>query len=114
MSSELVEQAIADEEQTLAEAVSLLRARVLWERWPTQAGRALALALVEPPASETSAFQARVLRRHLFGPTVWRSPFPLPDHPTPIEIRRAERLRSDLPRLVRLRAGRYLIDQLTT
>ena len=112
--SELVEQAIADEERTLAEAAALLRARVPWDRWPAQPGRALALALVEPPSSETSAFQARVLRRHLFGPAIWRSPFPSPADPAPIEIRRAERLRSDLPRLVRLRAGRYLIEQLGT
>jgi hypothetical protein len=110
MSRESVDRVIADEERTLAEAASLLQARVPWDRWPDQTARALALALADPPGSESSVWQARVLRRHLFGPQTWRSPLPVPAVPAAIEIRRSERLRSDLPRIVRLRAGRYLIE----
>ena len=114
MSRDSVERVIADEERILAEALSLLQARVPWDRWPAPTAGALALALVEPAGSETSAWQARVLRRHLFGPPVWRSPVPVPDDPAPIEIRRSERLRFDLPRLVRLRAASYLAESVST
>ncbi len=104
----IVEQAIEDEERTLTGAVALLRAHTPWDRWPVPVRRALELALDEPASSETSARQARVLRRHLFGPDTWSSPFPVPARPARIEVRRAERLRSDLPRLVSLRSGAYL------
>ncbi|MGO9180993.1 MAG: hypothetical protein ACLQBX_17960 [Candidatus Limnocylindrales bacterium] len=108
MLREDVEQAIEDEERTLTQAAGLLRSRAPWDHWPLSVRRALELALDEPPTSETSAQQARVLRRHLFGPDTWSSPFSAPDQPTWIEIRRSERLRADLPRLVSLRAGAYL------
>ena len=105
-----IERAIEDEEQTLTLAVGLLRSRAPWRRWPVRVRRALELALDEPTTPETSAWQARVLRRHLFGPEAWDSPLPVPPRASWIEIRRAERLRVDLPRLVPLRAGTYLMN----
>ena len=114
MRREEIEQAIQDEEQTLTQVAGLLRSRVPWARWPLPARRALEIALDEPITSETSAWQARVLRRHLFGPDTWGSPFAAPELPTWIEIRRAERLRADLPRLVSLRAGAYLATRSST
>ena len=114
MRREEIEQAIQDEDKTLAQVAGLLRSRVPWARWPLPVRRALEIALDEPITSETSAWQARVLRRHLFGPDTWGSPFPAPELPTWIEIRRAERLRADLPRLVSLRAGAYLASRSST
>ncbi len=111
MRRETVEQAIEDEEQALTEVIELLRSRVPWSRWPPPVRRALQIALEEPEISGTSAWQARVLRRHLFGPNVWSSPFPMPSRPTWMDVRRAERLRVDLPRLVPLRAGGYLVQR---
>jgi len=111
MLREDVEQAIEDEERTLTQAVALLRSRAPWSRWPLPIRRALELALDESTSSGTSAQQARVLRRHLFGPDTWSSPFSTPAHPTRIELRRSERLRVGLPRLVSLRAGTYLANR---
>ena len=114
MRRQAVERAIGDEERTLAEAIALLRERAPWDHWPTHVRRALEVALDEPTTAGTlgtSAWQARVLRRHLFGPDTWSSPFPIPARPRWIETRRAERLRADLPALVPLRAGRYLVSQ---
>ena len=109
MTADAIEHAIEDEEQTLAETATLLRSAVAWSRWPVAARRALALALDEGAAeSETSAWQARILRHHLFGPDAWNSPLRAPSRPATIDIRRAERLRIDLPRLASLRAGAYL------
>lgn len=104
-----VEQAIGDEEQALAHVAELLLTKRAWLGWPAPLRRALALAVDEQrTGSEISAWQARVLLHHLFGPDVWRSPLPQPVRTSPGDLRRAERLRADLPRLVKLRAGEHL------
>lgn len=104
-----VEAAIDDEERVLSEVASLIRAGAPWKKWPLTARRALMLAIDESATTTaTSAWQARMLRRHLFGPGYGSVTFSLSRSRSHATIRYAERVRSNLARLVPLRSGCYL------
>lgn len=105
-----VEQAILDEESILEQAVRLLEGRVGFAAWPSAMQVALGLALEDPTMSRSESWKAVALRRHLFGPTGRVSArIAAPRASSTIDRKRAERLRSGLPALVRYRAGEYLL-----
>ncbi len=109
-----VERAIADCEAATGAVVDLLLGEVPQAEWPAEHAAALALALEPDNVSRGEAWKARALRRHLFGAAAPAMDGPAagrPDPPLPADVlaRRAERLRSDLARLVPLRAGICLV-----
>lgn len=78
--------------------------------WPEPVRRALALALEDPSMSPGEIWKAVSLRRHLFGGAgVVPAQIAAPRAPSPLDRKRAERLRSGLPALVRFRAATYLL-----
>jgi hypothetical protein len=97
-----VERRLLDEEDVLERVASLLAQGISIRDWPGEQVAALRRAISEEGLRATEADKAFALRRHLFGSVV-------PDLPAgsrnPLEGRRAERLRADLPKLVPLRAG---------
>lgn len=103
-----VEHAIADEQARVAQVVELLRARTALAVWPAHARTALLLALAEPDLDRSEEWKAATLRRHLFGPAHLPR-FASLHAPTAAERRFAERLRSDVPACLPLRAGAYLV-----
>lgn len=105
-----VEQAIVDDESMLEQVIGLLESRSDIARWTEDTRTALALALQDGSMSPTESWKAVTLRRHLFGPTeAIPDQLDAPPHPSVIDLRRAERLRSGLPACVRYRAGTYLL-----
>lgn len=104
-----VERAILDEESMVGQAAGLLERGAGFAEWPAAVRVALALALEDPSMSLAESWKAVVLRRHLFGPTgAVPAQLAAPREPSSIDRRRAERLRSGLPAIVRYRAGAYL------
>lgn len=105
-----IERAILDEEAMLGQVARLLERGADLAGWPEAERTALALALEDPSMSLGETWKAVALRRHLFGPTA-----AVPAHlaasrkQSPLDQRRAERLRAGLPALVRYRAGSYLL-----
>ena len=102
-----VEAAISDEEETLGRVVELVRRRAPIQTWPPEDRIALGLAFLAEGLAPTERLKVTVLGRHLFGPRGWevgRQFGPLPDEPTERQLRRADRIRADLPTLVPLRA----------
>jgi hypothetical protein len=79
--------------------------------WPEPARSALALALEDPSMSLAESWKAVALRRHLFGPAgEVPAQIAAPRQPSPLDRKRAERLRSGLPALVRHRAATSLLQ----
>ena len=104
-----IERAILDEESTVEQVARLLESGAVLAEWPAAVRAALALALEDPSMSRAERWKAVALRRHLFGPAgVAPAQLVASREPSMIERRRAERLRSDIPALVRYRAGAYL------
>jgi hypothetical protein len=105
-----VEQALLEDEAVLDQVASLLEAGSPLASWPEDLRVALVLALTDATMSRTESWKAVTLRRHLFGPTDR-----IPDQITvqralsPRDRRRAERLRSGVPAVVRYRAGVHLL-----
>jgi hypothetical protein len=105
-----IEQAILDEESMLAQVVRLLESGVGLAAWPAAMRAALGLALDDPTMSRAEGWKAVALRRHLFGPAGdIPSQIAAPREPSVIDRKRAERLRSGLPALVRYRGADYLL-----
>lgn len=108
-----VEQALLEDEAVLERVARLLEAGAELASWPDDLRMALALALTDATMSRTESWKAVTLRRHLFGPTDR-----VPDHiavrrdPSALDRRRAERLRSGVPAVVRYRAGVHLLKRL--
>jgi hypothetical protein len=107
-----VEQALLEDEAVLEQVARLLEAGAVFTSWPDDLRTALALALTDAAMSRTESWKAVTLRRHLFGP-IDR----VLDHiamrrePSALDRRRAERLRSGVPAVVRYRAGVYLLNR---
>ncbi len=101
-----IEQAILDEEATLQSVAQLLEDQTPLVSWSEDQIAALGHAL-DATADGPEEWKTVTLRRHLFGgagevPRIHARP------PSAIDVRRAERLRSDLPARVRFRIGTYL------
>ena len=106
-----VERAILDEESMLEQLARLLERGAGLAEWPEDVRAALALALEDDSMSLAESWKAVTLRRHLFGPAgVVPAQLAAPRAPSAVDRRRAERLRSGLPALVRYRAGAYLLQ----
>lgn len=104
-----VERAILDEESTIEQVARLLESGAALAEWPAAVRAALALALEDPAMSRAESWKAVALRRHLFGPAgVVPAQLAAPQDPSIVDRRRAERLRSGLPALVRYRAAACL------
>ena len=104
-----IERAILDEESTVEQVARLLESGAALAEWPAVARAALALALEDPTMSRAESWKAVALRRHLFGPAgVVPAQLAAPREPSLVDRRRAERLRSGIPAIVRYRAGTYL------
>ena len=105
-----IERAILDEESMLEQTALLLERGISLAGWPEPVRSALALALEDPSMSLAETWKAVALRRHLFGPVgAVPAQIAAPDKPSPLDRKRAERLRSSLPALVRYRAATYLL-----
>ena len=105
-----VEREILDEEAMLARIARLLESGAALAGWPEAARGALALALEDPSMSLAESWKAVALRRHLFGPAGAVPPqLAAPQAPSVVDRKRAERLRSALPALVRYRVARSLL-----
>jgi hypothetical protein len=105
-----LEREILDEESMLEQVARLLESGAGLAGWPEAVRSALALALEDPSMSLAESWKAVALRRHLFGPTGDVPPqIAAPREPSPLDRKRAERLRSGLPALVRYRAAGYLL-----
>ena len=97
----------------LEQVARLLETRAGLAEWPEPLRTALALALEEPSTSRAEGWKAVALRQHLFGPTAGvLAELSAPREPSPLDRKRAERLRSGLPALVRHRAATYLLHEL--
>ncbi|HEX8107233.1 MAG TPA: hypothetical protein VF516_05860 [Kofleriaceae bacterium] len=105
-----VEQALLEDEAVLEQVARLLEARAEFASWPDDLRTALVLALADAAMSRAESWKAVVLRRHLFGPAD-RIPDELTvqREPSSRDRRRAERLRSGVPAVVRYRAGVHLL-----
>ncbi len=103
-----VEKDIATEERMLAAVVELLNRKVELSRWPGDVREVFLLALWKRKCrkGDAEAWKAFRTARHLHIDRK-RLP-PEPAAPDPLQIRCAERVRADLPRLVKLRGGGYL------
>lgn len=106
-----IERAILDEESTLEQIARLLESGASLAGWPEAVRTALALALEDPSMSRAESWKAVALRRHLFGPAgAVPAQLAAPREPSPLDRRRAERLRSGLPAVVRYRAATCLLQ----
>jgi hypothetical protein len=104
-----VERAIADDESMVEQVARLLESGAGLAGWPAAARTALALALEDPSMSLAESWKAVVLRRHLFGPAgAVPAQLAAPRAPSTVDRRRAERLRSGLPAIVRYRVATHL------
>jgi len=105
-----VERALLDEESMLEQVVRLLEGGAGLEGWPEEVRTALALALEDHSMSLAESWKAVALRRHLFGPAgVVPGQIVASREPSTVDRKRAERLRSGLPALVRYRVATYLL-----
>lgn len=101
---------ILDEEAMLGQVARLLESGAGLEGWPEEVRAALALALEDPSMLLAESWKAVALRRHLFGPAgVVPVQLAAPRAPSTVDRKRAERLRSGLPALVRYRVATYLL-----
>ncbi len=109
-----VEKDIATEERVLAAVVELLNRKVELSRWPGDVREVFLLALWKRKCrkGDVEAWKAFRTARHLHIDR--RRLPPEPAAPGPLQIRCAERVRADLPRLVKLRGGGYLTPSETT
>jgi hypothetical protein len=100
-----LENFLVQEQVILRECVRLLKRQVPLEDWPADVRTAFLLAIEAGEGREAAkAFRtARHLRlaRRL-------ADWDVPERPTSLQRRCAERLRADLAKLVKLGAGRYL------
>jgi hypothetical protein len=100
-----LEQFIIQEHTILQECVDLLNRKIPFPEWPEDVRTAFLLALRTGEGRE--ACKAFSTVRHLR----LNKRFPdedVPENPTPLQRRCAERLRADLAKLVKLGAGSYL------
>jgi len=106
-----VERDIAADEAMLEQVAGLLESGADLAAWPTDVRIALALALEDGSMSDTEAWKAVTLRRHLFGPAgvVPEQIASIRDRPAAAR-RRAEGLRAGLAARVRYRVATYLLQ----
>lgn len=106
-----IEREILDEEAMLAQVARLLESGADLARWPQAMRSALALALEDPSRSRAESWKVVALRRHLFGPAgIVPAQLAASRPPSPLDRKRAERLRSGLPAIIRHRAACYLLE----
>jgi len=107
-----IEQEILDEESMLEQVARLLERGTRLAGWSEAMRGALALALEDPSMSLAETWKAMALRRHLFGPAgVVPAQIAVPRRSSPLDRKRAERLRSGLTALVRYQAAAYLLAE---
>ncbi len=101
-----IEALIAEENDILHKCANLIADSVPIDDWPDEVRIAFTMAIKKMGTSK-EAYKAFRTARHL---RIDREAFsyPVPKTSTSIQERRAERIRADLPRLVRLGAGKYL------
>jgi hypothetical protein len=105
-----IECEILDEESMLEQTARLLESGASLAEWPEPMRSALALALEDPSMPLAETWKAVALRLHLFGPAgAVPAQIATPQAPSPLDRKRAERLRSGLPARVRYRAATYLL-----
>ncbi|MBA3393551.1 MAG: hypothetical protein H0T89_12960 [Deltaproteobacteria bacterium] len=110
MTRDEVERAILDEEAMLEEIARLLEHQTPLAAWPEPARTALACALADDASSRAEGWKVTALRRHLFGAAGTIPAMDPRQAATDLDLRRADRLRSDLPARVRFRAAMFLGD----
>lgn len=100
-----LEQFLVQEQAVLQDCVDLLNRQIPLSDWPDDVRAAFLLAIQSGEGREAyKAFStARHLRLHKRFPDQY-----LPEKPTSLQLRCAERLRADLSHLVKLGAGTYL------
>jgi len=87
---------------------SLLERRVHWNEWPDEDRDVLVLAVFPPRGNSFEFAKSRTLLRHLFR---GNDPDFDIDSVGPVSEVEADRVRADLPGLVPLGCGAYLLDQ---
>jgi len=103
------ERETADDEAMLEQVAGLLESGSDLAAWPTDVRIALALALEDGSMSDTEAWKAVTLRRHLFGPAgVVLEPIASIRDPSAAARRRAEGLRAGLSARVRYLVATYM------
>ncbi len=110
------ERDMARERSILIAIADLIGRRQALAMWPPECQRALRMALIDPGVSAGETWKVTALWRHLFGPSgpagpgesgrvdAWLAREAIEDA-VPAEHMIAERLRADLPGMVRLRRG---------
>lgn len=102
-----IEALIGQEDAVLRECADLIKRRVPLKQWPRDTMVSFLLA-IQLKGETREAYKAYRTARHLHLDRT-RLPLP-PDNVDAIHRRCAERIRSDLPRLVRLGQGKFLQD----
>lgn len=100
-----LERFIVQENRILEECVDLINRRVPLSEWPPETRIAFLLAL--QPRQEGETRKAFSMARHLRIDGHFDG-LDVPEAPSDLQCRCAERIRADLPGLIRLGAGRYL------
>jgi hypothetical protein len=100
-----LERFIAQENRILEECVALINRRIPLPEWPRETRIAFLLAL--QPQREGETRKAFYMARHLRISGRFDQ-CDVPETPSALQRRCSERIRADLPGLIRLGAGRYL------
>lgn len=108
-----IEARLTAQHAVLTAVIEHLRRREPLARWPEAHRRPFILALSQPRGAPAEAWKVTALRRHLFGTTELPQLDALSraiDGLGDLDREASERLRAELPGLVRLRAASGLID----
>ncbi len=100
-----LESFIAHENKILEECVDLINRRIPLSEWPRETRIAFLLAL--QPRQDGETRKAFSMARHLRIDGRFDH-YDVPETPSALQRRCSERIRADLPGLIRLGAGRYL------
>jgi hypothetical protein len=100
-----IERFIVHENRILEECVDLINRRVPLSEWPRETRIAFLLAL--QPREDGEISKAFTMARHLRIGGRFEE-YDVPETPSALHRRCSERIRADLPGLVRLGAGRHL------
>ncbi len=100
-----LENLIVQENEILRECIDLLSRRIPLSDWPCEVRVAFLLAIRTGEGRE--AYKAFSVARHLRINRQFPG-YDVPENPSSVQRRCSERIRADLPGLVKLRAGSYL------